>query len=65
MGEEQYHITQKEMMKLKVISRVIDGTLTVKEAAELLVLSERLSAHTPGSWKLCLILHSHGDKYSL
>jgi len=33
MREEQYHMTQKEMMKLKVIHQAIDGMLTVKEAA--------------------------------
>lgn len=34
-------MTQKEMMKLQVINRAIDGTLSVKEAAALLALSER------------------------
>jgi len=41
MREEQYHMTQKEIMKLKVINQSIDGTLTVKEAAAVLALSER------------------------
>jgi len=41
MRKEQYHMTQKEIMKLKVINQAIDGTLTVKEAAVLLALSER------------------------
>ena len=34
-------MTQKEIMKLKVINQAIDGTLTVKEAAAVLSLSER------------------------
>ena len=34
-------MTQKEIMKLKVINQAIDGTLTVKEAASVLALSER------------------------
>jgi len=34
-------MTQKEIMKLKVVNQAIDGTLTVKEAAEALALSER------------------------
>lgn len=41
MRKEQYHMTQKEIMKLKVINQAIDGTLTVKEAAAVLSLSER------------------------
>jgi transposase InsO family protein len=41
MRKEQYHMTQKEIMKLKVINQTLDGTLTIKEAAAVLGLSER------------------------
>ena len=41
MREETYHLTQKEMMKLQVIEKALEGILTVKEAAEALGLSER------------------------
>jgi len=41
MREETYHLTQKEMMKLQVIKKALEGLLTVKEAAEALGLSER------------------------
>jgi transposase len=41
MREEQYHLTQKEIMKLQIITQALDGTLTVRQAAELLSLSER------------------------
>ena len=40
MREETYHLTQKEMMKLKVIEKAMEGILTVKEAAEAIGLSE-------------------------
>lgn len=41
MRKEQYHMTQKEIMKLKVITQTLDGALTIKEAAAVLALSER------------------------
>jgi hypothetical protein len=41
MREEQYHLTQKEMIKLQVISKALEERLTVKEAAAALRLSER------------------------
>ncbi|MBM4236525.1 MAG: helix-turn-helix domain-containing protein [Firmicutes bacterium] len=34
-------MTQKEIMKLQIITQALDGTLTVRQAAELLSLSER------------------------
>lgn len=34
-------MTRKEMTKLKVINQAVDGTLTIREAADLLTLSER------------------------
>lgn len=41
MRKEQYHMTQREMQKLIVINKAIDGTLAVKEAAQVLDLSQR------------------------
>ncbi|MCJ7806647.1 MAG: ISNCY family transposase [Clostridia bacterium] len=41
MREEQYHLTQKEIMKLQIVNKALEGTLTVKEAAAVLGLSER------------------------
>ena len=40
MREEQYHMTPKEIMKLKIINQALDGTLTVKEATAVLLLSD-------------------------
>ncbi len=34
-------MTQKEISRLRVINQTIDGVLTIREAAELLGLSER------------------------
>ena len=34
-------MTQKEITRLRVINQTIDGVLTIREAAELLGLSER------------------------
>ncbi|MBZ4666485.1 MAG: Integrase catalytic region [Mahella sp.] len=39
--EEQYCMTESEMQKLVVINKVIDGTLTASEAAQVLDLSVR------------------------
>lgn len=39
--EEQYHLTRKEIVKLKIFNQSLEGTLTVKETAAVLSLSER------------------------
>ena len=41
MREEIYNMTQKEISRLRVINQTIDNVITVKEAAELIDLSER------------------------
>lgn len=41
MREEIFNMTQKEITRLRVINQTIDGVLTIREAAELLNLSER------------------------
>ena len=41
MREEIFNMTQKEITRLRVINQTIDGVLTIREAAELLGLSER------------------------
>jgi AraC-like DNA-binding protein len=41
MREEQYHLTQKEMIKLQVINKSLEGALTAKKTAAALRLSER------------------------
>jgi hypothetical protein len=41
MREEIFNMTPQEMKKLRVIDQTIAGTITVREAAELLNLSER------------------------
>ena len=41
MREEIFNMTQKEITRLRVINQTIDKVLTIREAAELLVLSER------------------------
>ncbi|TFG91910.1 MAG: helix-turn-helix domain-containing protein, partial [Candidatus Atribacteria bacterium] len=41
MREEQYYMTPKEIMKLKIINQALEGKLTVKETAAVLSLSER------------------------
>lgn len=41
MREEIFCLTQKEITKLRVINQTIDAVITIKEAAELLDLSER------------------------
>jgi hypothetical protein len=40
MREETFYVTQKEITKLRVINQTIDAVITIKEAAELLDLSE-------------------------
>jgi len=39
--EETYHMTEKEMARLKVAERLIEGEIRVKDAAEVLRLSTR------------------------
>jgi hypothetical protein len=39
--EERYHMTEKEMVRLKVAERLIEGDIKVKEAADILILSTR------------------------
>jgi hypothetical protein len=39
--EEQYCVTEREMQKLFVINKAIDGALTASEAAQVLDLSVR------------------------
>ncbi len=41
MKEEIFNMTQKEITRLRVINQTIDEVLTIREAAELLNLSER------------------------
>jgi len=41
MRKERYCMTQRELQKLIVINKTIDGTLTVREAAQALHLSQR------------------------
>src|SRR5690348_5762040 len=41
MNRETFHLTQKELQRVAVISRCIQGTLTCARAAELLALSPR------------------------
>ena len=41
MREETFCLTQKEITKLRIINQTIDAVITIKEAAELLNLSER------------------------
>lgn len=41
MRKELFNMTQKEITKLRVINQTIDKVITVKEAAEILNLSER------------------------
>jgi transposase len=39
--EETYHMTEKEMARLKIAERLAEGEITVKDAAEVLKLSTR------------------------
>ena len=39
--EELYHMTAREMTRLKVAERLVEGEITVKDAAEVLMLSTR------------------------
>ena len=39
--EETYHMTDKEMARLVVAERLIEGEITIKDAAEVLRLSTR------------------------
>jgi len=39
--EELYHMTEKEMVRLKVAERLVEGEMKVKEAADILMLSTR------------------------
>jgi len=39
--EEAYHMTEKEMARLKVAERLVEGEITIKDAAEVLGLSTR------------------------
>ena len=39
--EETYHMTEKEMARLKVAERLVEGEVTIKDAAEVLKLSTR------------------------
>src|SRR5690625_509756 len=41
MRKEEFNMTQKEITKLRVINQTIDKIITIKEAAQLLDLSER------------------------
>jgi len=41
MRKETFNMTQKEITRLRVINQTIDKVITIKEAAELLGLSER------------------------
>ena len=41
MREEIFNMTQKEITRLRVINQTIDKLITIREAAELLNLSER------------------------
>jgi hypothetical protein len=41
MRKELFNMTQKEITRLRVINQTIDKVITIKEAAELLGLSER------------------------
>lgn len=41
MRKEKFNMTQKEITKLRVINQTIDKIITIKEAAQLLDLSER------------------------
>jgi hypothetical protein len=41
MRKEEFNMTQKEITRLRVINQTIDKVITIKEAAELLDLSER------------------------
>ena len=41
MREEIFNMTQEEITKLRVINQTIDKVITIREAAELLNLSER------------------------
>jgi len=41
MRKEIFNMTQKEMTRLRVINQTIDKIITIREAAELLNLSER------------------------
>ena len=41
MRKEEFNMTQKEISRLRVINQTIDGILTIREASELLSLSER------------------------
>lgn len=36
-----YHITSKEMARLKVAERLVEGEMKIKEAADILMLSTR------------------------
>jgi type II secretory pathway component PulF len=38
---EQYHMTKKEMRKLQVVEKLIDKSVTLKEACQILELSSR------------------------
>ena len=39
--EETYHMTEKEMARLKIAERLVEGEVTIKDAAEVLKLSTR------------------------
>lgn len=39
--KEQYHMTEKEMVRLKVAERLIEGQMKIEEAARILNISTR------------------------
>ncbi len=41
MREEIFNMTQKEITRLRVINQTVDKIITIREAAEILSLSER------------------------
>jgi len=51
MREELFNMTQKEITRLRVINQTIDKVITIKEAAELLGLSERQVIRLKGGVK--------------
>jgi len=63
--EETYHMTEKEMVRLKVIERLLEGDMRVSQAADILMLStrqvirikERVRRFGPGA-----VIHGNRDR---
>ena len=63
--EETYHITEKEMTKLKMAEKLVRGEITVKNAAEVLKLFTRQVARIKKGTildGLKVVIHGNRDR---